>query len=158
MNQPFGDHARSFTGELELGTTVTVIEEKIDRYRRLIASVVLPDGRNLSHEIVAAGFAWWYSRMSRVIGSYVSLNPMPTRTGEAFGRRPSRPRGGNGASSRFTRCGLPARIPDDRAGPREADQAAGNGIAAAVERIYMNEKSAPTELGRRLSAWSPRID
>ena len=65
MNQPFGDDARSFTAELALGRTVTVIEEKMDRYGRLIAWVVLPDGRNLSHEIVAAGFAWWYRPLSR---------------------------------------------------------------------------------------------
>ena len=64
MNQPFGDDARSFTAELALGATVTVIEDRIDRYGRLIASVVLPDGRNLSHEIVAAGFAWWYRPLS----------------------------------------------------------------------------------------------
>ena len=65
MNQPFDDNARSFTAELALGTTVTVIEE----------------------------------------------------------RSPSRLRHGNGASSHFTRGGLPG-IPDDRAGPEEADDAA----------------------------------
>jgi endonuclease YncB( thermonuclease family) len=64
MNQPFGDDARSFTAELALGTTVTVIEEKMDRYGRLVAWVVLADGRNLNHEIVAAGFAWWYRPVS----------------------------------------------------------------------------------------------
>jgi endonuclease YncB( thermonuclease family) len=64
MNQPFGDDARNFTAELALGTTVTVIEEKMDRYGRLIAWVVLADGRNLNHEIVRAGFAWWYRQMS----------------------------------------------------------------------------------------------
>ena len=64
MNQPFGNDARSFTAELALGRTVTVIEEKTDRYGRLIAWVVLPDGRNLNHEIVAAGFAWWYRPLS----------------------------------------------------------------------------------------------
>ena len=64
MNQPFGDDARSFTAELALGTTVTVIEEKMDRYGRLVAWVVLADRRNLNHEIVAAGFAWWYRPLS----------------------------------------------------------------------------------------------
>jgi endonuclease YncB( thermonuclease family) len=64
MNQPFGDDARNFTAELALGTTVTVIEEKIDRYGRLVAWVVLADGRNLNHEIVAAGFAWRYRPLS----------------------------------------------------------------------------------------------
>ena len=64
MNQPFGDDARNFTAELALGTTVTVIEEKMDRYGRLGAWVVLADGRSLNHEIVAAGFAWWYRQTS----------------------------------------------------------------------------------------------
>jgi endonuclease YncB( thermonuclease family) len=64
MNQPFGDDARSYAAELALGTTVTVIEEKMDRYGRLVAWVVLADGRNLNHEIVAAGFAWSYRPLS----------------------------------------------------------------------------------------------
>ena len=64
LNQPFSNDARSFTAELALGTTVTVIEEKMDRYGRLVAWVVLADGRNLNHETVAAGFAWWYRQLS----------------------------------------------------------------------------------------------
>ena len=33
-----------------------------DRYQRTIADVILPDGRNLNHEIVRAGFAWWFRK------------------------------------------------------------------------------------------------
>ncbi len=31
-----------------------------DKYGRTIADVILPDGRVLNHELVKAGFAWWY--------------------------------------------------------------------------------------------------
>ena len=59
-NQPFGAEAHSFTADLALGQTATVLGEKRDRYGRVVATVVLPGGRNLNHELVAAGLAWWY--------------------------------------------------------------------------------------------------
>jgi endonuclease YncB( thermonuclease family) len=31
-----------------------------DRYGRLVAEVLLPDGRLLNQELVHAGIAWWY--------------------------------------------------------------------------------------------------
>jgi hypothetical protein len=37
----------------------------IDRYRRTVAEIILPDGRNLNQEIVRAGLAWWYERYAR---------------------------------------------------------------------------------------------
>jgi len=45
---------------MALGKTVTVIEEDVDRYARVVGAVILPDGRNLNREILAAGLAWWY--------------------------------------------------------------------------------------------------
>ena len=74
-NQPFGDQARSFTADLALGQTVTIIDDKTDRYGRLVAWVILPDGRNLNEEIVAAGWAWWYRQHvpgSRVLAALES--------------------------------------------------------------------------------------
>jgi endonuclease YncB( thermonuclease family) len=59
INQPFGPEARAFTADLALGRTVTVVVEGTDRYDRVVASVVLAGGRALSHEVVAAGLAWW---------------------------------------------------------------------------------------------------
>ena len=61
-DQPSGAAARRFTSELALGQIVTVVEEDIDRYGRIVATVILPDGRSLNHEIVAAGWAWWYRK------------------------------------------------------------------------------------------------
>jgi endonuclease YncB( thermonuclease family) len=77
--QPFGWEALRFTTDLALGNTVTVIEEDIDRYGRIVGSVILPDGRNLNHAIVAAGLAWWYRRYAP--------NDAPVQTLEFEARR-----------------------------------------------------------------------
>jgi micrococcal nuclease len=61
-DQASGPAARRLTMDLALGKTVAVIEEDIDRYGRIVATVILPDGRNLNYEIVAAGWAWWYRK------------------------------------------------------------------------------------------------
>ena len=37
----------------------------IDRYKRTVAEIILPDGHNLNREIVRAGFAWWYQQYAR---------------------------------------------------------------------------------------------
>ena len=63
--QAFGTRAREFTAALSFGTTVIVRVHDVDRYGRLVAEIILPDGRNLNHEVVRAGFAWWYSRYAR---------------------------------------------------------------------------------------------
>lgn len=63
-NQPYGSRARQFTAELAFGRTVTVVIRDRDRYGRLVGEVLLPDGRNLNRELVAAGYAWWYRRYS----------------------------------------------------------------------------------------------
>ena len=39
---------------------VTVAGLDVDVYGRLVALVTLPNGQSLGHELVAAGFAWWY--------------------------------------------------------------------------------------------------
>lgn len=65
VKQPFGTRAKQFTGDLAFGKTVTLRVHDVDRYGRQVAEVILPDGRNLNHEIVRAGFAWWYVRYAR---------------------------------------------------------------------------------------------
>ena len=42
------------------GLTVRVLNT--DRHGRKLATIILPDGRNLNHELVRAGFAWWFRR------------------------------------------------------------------------------------------------
>ena len=58
--QPFGTKAKQFTSEACFGKTVRVELVDTDRYGRTVGDVILPDGRNLNHEIVRAGLAWHY--------------------------------------------------------------------------------------------------
>jgi endonuclease YncB( thermonuclease family) len=58
--QAFGTRARQFTAALVFQKDVTIVVHAIDRYGRIVGDVLLPDGRNLSQELVKAGMAWWY--------------------------------------------------------------------------------------------------
>lgn len=62
INQKFGSNAKKFTSDLALGKTVTLKVLEMDAYKRQVAFVILPDGRNLNHELVKAGMAWWFVR------------------------------------------------------------------------------------------------
>jgi endonuclease YncB( thermonuclease family) len=59
--QPFSAKAAQFTSEAVFEKTVTV-QPRGKHFERLIADVVLPDGKLLNHEIVRAGLAWWYEK------------------------------------------------------------------------------------------------
>jgi len=63
--QPFGTRARQFASELTFQQTVTVRVRDTDRYGRLVAKVILPDGRSLNRELVTAGMAWWYRQYAK---------------------------------------------------------------------------------------------
>jgi micrococcal nuclease len=63
--QPFGTKAKQFTSEMVFGKTVTVHVTDTDRYGRTVADVIVPDGRVLNRELVAAGLAWWYWQYSK---------------------------------------------------------------------------------------------
>lgn len=63
--QPFGSKAKLFTSGLAFGRTVTVKPRSRDRYGRVVAEVVLSDGRSLNRELVAAGMAWHFTRYSK---------------------------------------------------------------------------------------------
>ena len=58
--QPFGTRAEQLTSALAFGKTVTVEDKGADRYGRMIADVILPNGTSLNRELVKAGMAWWY--------------------------------------------------------------------------------------------------
>ena len=63
--QPFGTRAKQFTSEMVFGKTVTLHVTDTDKYGRTVADVILPDGRSLNRELVAAGLAWWYRKYSQ---------------------------------------------------------------------------------------------
>jgi micrococcal nuclease len=63
--QAYGRRAKEYAASLAFGKTVTVRVTGRDRYARLVAEVMLPDGRNLNQELVRAGFAWWFRKYSR---------------------------------------------------------------------------------------------
>jgi micrococcal nuclease len=63
-SQAFGQRARQFAAAQAFGQTVTVHVSGRDRYGRLLADVILPDGRSLNQELVRAGYAWWFRKYS----------------------------------------------------------------------------------------------
>lgn len=72
LGQSFGRQARQRTSDLSFGGMVVVRESGLrsgrvavagrDQFGRTLARVILPDGRNLNHQLVRDGFAWWYRR------------------------------------------------------------------------------------------------
>lgn len=62
--QAYGNQAKKFTKDLVAGQMVTVQAHDQDKYGRTIGDVILEDGRNLSQELIKAGYAWWYFKYS----------------------------------------------------------------------------------------------
>jgi endonuclease YncB( thermonuclease family) len=63
--QDGGPQATWFTRDAALDRMVTVTPHDTDRYGRMVADIVLPDGRMLNNELVGSGNAWWYSQYDR---------------------------------------------------------------------------------------------
>jgi endonuclease YncB( thermonuclease family) len=64
QGQAYGRRAKSFTGNLSFGRQVELEPRGKDAYGRTLAAVILPDGRSLNRELVAAGLAWHYRQYS----------------------------------------------------------------------------------------------
>lgn len=60
--QPFGKIAKWATSALVFGRTVTVQGHDKDRYRRLVADVLLADETNVNQKLVKDGWCWWYRK------------------------------------------------------------------------------------------------
>jgi len=89
--QAYGNKAKQFTKNLVGGQTVTIQAYDQDRYGRTIGDVVLENGRNLSQELVKAGYAWWFFKYSddeqlgllevqakiAKVGLWADKNPVP---------------------------------------------------------------------------------
>jgi micrococcal nuclease len=63
--QPFFRNARRFTSSKCYNREVKVEVVEKDRYGRNVGKVTLPDGKSLNHELVRAGYAWWYKAYSK---------------------------------------------------------------------------------------------
>lgn len=62
--QPFSKRAKQFTSDAIFGKNVEVLVLKKDRYGRFIANVIYDDNKNLSKELLKAGYAWHYVKYS----------------------------------------------------------------------------------------------
>jgi len=62
MGQAYGANAKQATSELVLGKEVMLHTHGKDRYGRLIADVLLPDGSNVNQQLVREGWCWWYQK------------------------------------------------------------------------------------------------
>ena len=60
--QPYGNKAKQALAALTFRKTVTVHEHGYDRYKRTIGDVLLGDGTNVNHKLVADGWCWWYRK------------------------------------------------------------------------------------------------
>lgn len=65
--QPFGNRAKQFVSDMCFGSYIQLIineKNKFDRNKRLIAEIILNDGRNLNKELVRNGLAWHFKKYS----------------------------------------------------------------------------------------------
>ena len=59
--QAFGRRAQDYLGELIFKQNVRVVVRSKDRYGRTVAELFL-GAKNVNHEMVRAGMAWWFRR------------------------------------------------------------------------------------------------
>lgn len=60
--QPYGDEVKPAISALVFAMKVTVEPHGKDKYRRIIADVLLADGTNVNHTLVKEGRCWWSRR------------------------------------------------------------------------------------------------
>mgnify|MGYP003576546879 CR=1 FL=1 len=60
--QAYGIKAKQAASALMFGKEVTVRTHGLDKYGRIIADALLPDGTNLNQKLVKEGWCWWYRK------------------------------------------------------------------------------------------------
>lgn len=60
--QPYGNNAKQATSALVFALEVTLQIHGKDKYRRILADVLLADGTNVNHTLVKEGWCWWYRK------------------------------------------------------------------------------------------------
>lgn len=63
-HQPYAKRAKAFVSELAFNQDVSVRIMGREKFGRTLGIVTLHDGRILNHEILRAGYAWWYERFA----------------------------------------------------------------------------------------------
>ena len=63
--QPFGNNAKQFTSDLCFGKIVKAEQLSKDRYKRIVAKIILPSGNLLNLQLLKAGLAWHYTKYDR---------------------------------------------------------------------------------------------
>ena len=64
LAQAYGKKAGQAASKLANGKTVNIKVVGKDKYGRTLADIIFTDGRNLNHELVRQGYAWWFRRYS----------------------------------------------------------------------------------------------
>ena len=82
---PWGDRARAALG-LSRGDRVTLVRHGVDRYGRVIAEIIRPDGQNAGLELVRAGHAAVYRRYCPA-DAYYRAEDAARRAGGGIWRR-----------------------------------------------------------------------
>ena len=59
LKQPYGLRAKHVTAAYVGGREVNIRSFRRDKQGRVTAEVILADGRNLGHELLKEGMAWW---------------------------------------------------------------------------------------------------
>lgn len=63
-DQPYGKEAQQRVYQLAFGKNVKVVQKSKDRYGRVVAEIMLPNGQNLNELLVKEGLAWHYTQYS----------------------------------------------------------------------------------------------
>ena len=69
---------------------VAIQTHGLDKYRRTLGEVILPDGMNLNQELVKQGWCWWYRKYAPGDTVLEGLEKRHERNGKACGRIRSR--------------------------------------------------------------------
>lgn len=85
-NQPGGEPSRAFVFKLALYKTVDVqpTPQGADRYGRVVAVVILPNGESLQEALVREGHAWVWPRYCRDCSEWDALQEEARRTGRGL--------------------------------------------------------------------------
>lgn len=83
-NQPCGSEAKARCSELCLYNNVTVIPTGAKTYDRLVARVILPDGRDLEATLVADGMAWHYVKYAKDADDLARLQDEAKKAGRGL--------------------------------------------------------------------------